>query len=1721
MTYELGIGVIPIPDGVQADGRLLRLSLVLEVSPGMSTVADLADWPAALARAAGASASSPAGPGLVVSFLDANGQPLAGFETITPELPAAARLATAAAGARATWRRLFPGPQLDALYAALSAPETREAGAPAPEQARHYRAGAIAAAATQLREGAIGPTVRARALALELASGKHKKLSARTVARIAENARAPFRFLFERTLLDALARPFDGLSKVAPRYTLNLGKGARETVDIAGLNRRVQQARVDQALRKAGSGMAAPGDTVERALRTLTEISGTVREQLLDVLLLGVHLGAPRRGEFDLHGASDEEAERGIGVALAIDLAQKVEEFASTFGDVRGDPRAAGAAACAHGAAAGTEAAFREAVHEKYTGLRARPAMAKLLNMLLDVTVPDSAALPERGFVRVSFVGDARLPDLPLVGYRLERRGDGGASAFRPATRDEANGKRADQSAPQRALPLEDGMVQLRDRRFRLSVTDVHSLINASRVKLGEHRAAQQGGADQRELSPRMMEERGRGIQLLDDGGLESLMANLAASAGTHTLFAEDLVIGYRAFVRRSVPGEPAPRAWRPLMARSVSYPDVRRVYRARRGEAGPDWHPYSDAPEREHGYVRPMPRMQGAGADSGAVAPSHICTWAGASLGLPAANPAGPSTELSCEDSAAEHLHIGAGVTYRHPDGAAYRMPALRLGSGYEFGLAPVYLHGGGPTLDQAAKALDRNSRLVLGSYGNDEPFTFRHPGDVQAPVVLLSPDDRLVSGTPTPRNEHVERIVLRSGARENTVQVTRFLAPPRVDFGGAEQFGVFDRLDHQPGGAFTGYRRDARGDFHSVESPARKGDGAPEQLYVLAPGAAPRGAPPYFPDPLARNVSLAFERNEEIARGFPDLLPPLAFWPVNAGDPHAGSQQADVLRLDFVRWQDAREGGRVSPDEVGRRTAVTLQIAPAEEVNLWLWCWPDLRQLFAARPQLIWPLARAIQLSETALAERWSALAGKAVVPASVDPVREYGMEPQLYAKARGLELYFRGIARAAADTGAASERAALVRATEQLLFQMLPLNGVTGWRKLALVHAVDKPLAVPSIIGDALKPIRLVAGVTMQERAAAGAPTDMIGGTTLFFTGAIAFHRASTGALRLEANWPNLDPAVAVVDIAPPGAARPHYVDRPPRVDRILFDVRDIPRAHGANAEGSFDLLRDELGRYRELKAGSDTTGPSATAARRMSLRLVGTSRFVNDFASQTPEPTPGALGKFEVESRRLRTGGPQPAPLPGEVFYEVILQATARPPVPVVSRIDWIAPEQRLRSGDSHLVVRKNFYPRLYLDNSYRVSGEDELFAVTFLPAGVLEERAYQAGAEPTVPDATAALDGRYADEFARFGIAPDGSVTLPAEVCQPADASPLCGTVGPESLRMVTRWGADPTAAPMGRLEALMSPERFHGHVAAVAAVPMPVPDTSPDDKGVQPMVTVGALLYRPRLEAHTGRWYIDIGIDPGAAHAPFVRLSIARYQPLALKTPIDLRMSAPLLLDPFRVPAARTVEVRHAPGQPIAVSVYGVGYVRREPYGVADAVRHLTDTPLQNMELMRVSQTEPPALLQAYDSQGVALRRSAVRPVRAGPALHWREEFDVPEDPRGQRYALVIDEVDMHIPDRVIDAVALDKRKPNQDAPIAKSPRDLVARPGFFSLTIELRAFHHRTPLLEQENAFATKTDSQRAGHAQAEFPQHGRRPGDGQCRSDTRVQLPGLVAGH
>lgn len=174
-------------------------------------------------------------------------------------------------------------------------------------------------------------------------------------------------------------------------------------------------------------------------------------------------------------------------------------------------------------------------------------------------------------------------------------------------------------------------------------------------------------------------------------------------------------------------------------------------------------------------------------------------------------------------------------------------------------------------------------------------------------------------------------------------------------------------------------------------------------------------------------------------------------------------------------------------------------------------------------------------------------------------------------------------------------------------------------------------------------------------------------------------------------------------------------------------------------------------------------------------------------------------------------------------------------------------------------------------RIYLERPWYSSGEGELLAVLVAPLGLdkgLEQHVSQWGADPIWRATEVARRGMWLEFDHLIGM---------FGLDQPGDARPV----------------APPVTMPLNA------------------------------DRGA-PKVTV--LGYRPQYNEARGMWYVDVAIDPGQVFWPFVRLSVARYQPDSID---GAHLSRPVKCDFVQLMADRIASVSRTDVRHVRVVVSG------------------------------------------------------------------------------------------------------------------------------------------------------------------------------------------------
>jgi hypothetical protein len=149
------------------------------------------------------------------------------------------------------------------------------------------------------------------------------------------------------------------------------------------------------------------------------------------------------------------------------------------------------------------------------------------------------------------------------------------------------------------------------------------------------------------------------------------------------------------------------------------------------------------------------------------------------------------------------------------------------------------------------------------------------------------------------------------------------------------------------------------------------------------------------------------------------------------------------------------------------------------------------------------------------------------------------------------------------------------------------------------------------------------------------------------------------------------------------------------------------------------------------------------------------------------------------------------------------------------------------------------------------------------------------------------------------------------------------------------------WGKDPivvAGGPVGDLRAATNPPLVPLRELVLAAVnlaPLPIEPTPARPAAVAdsvPLVDHAGLPlvrvfgYQPEYDTESRRWFIDIALEDGPALSPFVRLAVARYQPISLPGKALSSVAVTSWVQPL---PTRTVTVSRQGPERVQVTVTG------------------------------------------------------------------------------------------------------------------------------------------------------------------------------------------------
>jgi hypothetical protein len=317
---------------------------------------------------------------------------------------------------------------------------------------------------------------------------------------------------------------------------------------------------------------------------------------------------------------------------------------------------------------------------------------------------------------------------------------------------------------------------------------------------------------------------------------------------------------------------------------------------------------------------------------------------------------------------------------------------------------------------------------------------------------------------------------------------------------------------------------------------------------------------------------------------------------------------------------------------------------------------------------------------------------------------------------------------------------------------------------------------------------------------------------------------------------------------------------------------------------------------------------------TKYRRVNYTLTETTRF----REQMPEAVASSVELLIRKSDPITVDVPNAAP-------------------PAMPRVVYVVPTfgwERKRELGKFTSLRKGGGLRVYLERPWFSSGDGELLGVILASTpGVPTERVAAAGPGAKVTGTVQARTSRTKVQAVRPQMQAKPQVMAKGVIAAP----PV-----PELLRPhVTLWGMD----PLWRAGTIATPEYpLPGDFAlaeeTLGGLSIPeLPDT-------RAFTAVG---HRPEYDEERGLWFCDVEIDPHDAYFPFVRLALARFQPVSVQ---GAHLSKVVTADFIQLAPDRTVSMtfNRSNLREINVTVSGASYVQAAAGGGPGVVEVALET---------------------------------------------------------------------------------------------------------------------------------------------------------------------------
>jgi hypothetical protein len=404
---------------------------------------------------------------------------------------------------------------------------------------------------------------------------------------------------------------------------------------------------------------------------------------------------------------------------------------------------------------------------------------------------------------------------------------------------------------------------------------------------------------------------------------------------------------------------------------------------------------------------------------------------------------------------------------------------------------------------------------------------------------------------------------------------------------------------------------------------------------------------------------------------------------------------------------------------------------------------------------------------------------------------------------------------------------------------------------------------------------------------------------------------------------------------------------------------------------------------------------------TKYRQVTYTITATSRF----REQMPAEIASEAAKLIRKSEPVTIDVPNAAPpaVPGIVY--------------VVPTFGW----DRQREPGKLTSLRKGGGLRVYLDRPWFSSGDGELLGVILAgPQGAAP--AAMTSAAPA--GMTRAASGRTAasGQTARAAqLRPQAAPKLKAA------AAGLIAPPVPEALKpYVTLWGAD----PLWRAGAIETPE-YPLPADFGLAVEVQSGLAAPDLPGVAGFTAVG---HKVEFDEERGLWFCDVEIDPHDAYVPFVRLALARFQPISVP---GAHLSKVVTADFIQLAPDRTVSVTFNRSNPkeLAIAVGGASYVQAAAGSGPGEIEVTLETQGPNLP-EEVGWNEVPR-------SAVTLKAQRVASAEPGNFL-WGGKMTLPADIKSKPYRVAVREFETFVSD--------ESAAPVRTAAVAAPPPKKVRR---------------------------------------------------------------------